>query len=88
MTARVKDWNVQTLRLQLSNTSGPFTPGELIIGQESGASYQIISGNQLITIDEKIEDGIAFDGFTQNDDIQIAANEILDFSERNPFGVP
>lgn len=88
MTARVKDWNVQTLRLQLSNTSGPFTPGELIVGQESGASYQIISGNQLITIDEKIEDGIVVDGFTQNDDIQIAANEILDFSERNPFGVP
>jgi hypothetical protein len=88
MTARVKDWNAQTLRLQLSNTSGPFTAGELIIGQESGASYQIISGNQLMTIDEKIEDGIAFNGFTQNDDIQIAANEIVDFSERNPFGVP
>jgi hypothetical protein len=88
MTARVKDWNAQTLRLQLSNTSGPFTAGELIIGQESGASYQIISGNQLMTIDEKIEDGIVFNGFTQNDDIQIAANEIVDFSERNPFGVP
>ena len=88
MTARVKDWNAQTLRLQLSNTSGPFTAGELIIGQESGASYQIINGNQLMTIDEKIEDGIAFNGFTQNDDIQIAANEIVDFSERNPFGVP
>jgi hypothetical protein len=88
MTARVKDWNTQTLILQLSNISGPFIPGELIIGQQSGASYQIISGNRLTTIDEKIEDSIVTNGFTQNDDIQIAANEILDFSERNPFGVP
>jgi hypothetical protein len=88
MTARVKDWNAQTLKLQLSNLSGPFTPGELIVGQESGASYQIITGNQLLTLDEKFNDGIATDGYTQNDDIQIAANEILDFSERNPFGVP
>jgi len=88
MTARVKDWNAQTLKLQLSNLSGPFTPGELIVGQESGASYQIITGNQLLTLDEKFNDSIATDGYTQNDDIQIAANEILDFSERNPFGVP
>jgi hypothetical protein len=88
MTARVKDWDVQTLRLQLSNTSGPFTPGELIVGQESGASYQIISGQQLLTIDEKIQEGIVVSGYTQNDDIQIAANEIVDFSETNPFGIP
>jgi len=88
MTARVKNWNAQTLKLQLSNLSGPFTPGELIVGQESGASYQIITGNQLLTLDEKFNDSIATDGYTQNDDIQIAANEILDFSERNPFGVP
>jgi hypothetical protein len=76
MTARVKDWDSQLLTLRLSNTSGPFSPGESIVGQESGASYQIIFG------------GPVSEGFTQNDEIQVAANEILDFSERNPFGVP
>lgn len=88
MTARVREWNATTLRLQLGNVSGPFSPGELIVGQESGANYQIISGNQLLTIDEKKEEGIISDGFIQNDDIQIAANQIVDFSETNPFGTP
>jgi len=87
MTARVRDWNSNTLRLQLSNSTGPFITGELIIGQESGASYQILGSNGLLTLDEKRNENILNDGFTQNDDIQIESNKIIDFSENNPFGV-
>ena len=28
------------------------------------------------------------DGFADNDDFETEADEILDFSERNPFGIP
>jgi hypothetical protein len=88
MTARVRDWNATTLQLQLGNSSGEFLPGELIVGQESGASYQIRQSPELLTVDEREEQGLIVDKYKQNDDIQIAANEILDFSERNPFGTP
>ena len=88
MTARVRDWNAVTLQLQLGNSSGEFLPGELIIGQESGASYQIRQSPSLLTVDEKEDQGLIVDKYKQNDDIQIAANEILDFSEKNPFGTP
>lgn len=88
MTARVRSWNATTLLLRLSNITGPFTPGELIVGQESGASYQIRQNIQTLTIEQKEERNIAFDHFAQNDDVQVAANDLLDFSESNPFGVP
>jgi hypothetical protein len=88
MTARVREWNASTLKLQLGNPSGSFLPGELIIGQESGASYQILQSPDLLSVDEQEEQGLIVDKYKQNNDIQIAANEILDFSERNPFGTP
>jgi hypothetical protein len=40
----------------------------------------------LLSLDQKEEQGLIVDKYTQNDDIQIAANEIVDFSESNPFG--
>ena len=88
MTARVRSWDATTLLLRLSNITGPFTPGELIVGQESGASYQIRQNIQTLTVEQKEERNIAFDHFAQNDDVQVAANDLLDFSESNPFGIP
>lgn len=88
ITARVRNWNATTLTLQLSNATGEFIPGELITGTQSGASYMIYQEPSLMTVDEKREDNLSFDAFIQNDDIQIAANQIIDFSESNPFGIP
>jgi hypothetical protein len=88
MTARVRSWDATTLKLQLSNSSGSFVPGELIIGQESGANYQILQTQQLLTLNQQEEQGLIVDKFKQNNDIQMEANKILDFSEGNPFGVP
>jgi hypothetical protein len=88
ITARVRSWNATTLILQLSNATGEFIPGEIITGTESGASYMIYQEPSLMTIDEKKEEGIITDAFIQNDDIQKAANDIIDFSESNPFGTP
>ena len=78
ITARVKSWNVVTKILEVSNATGDFSPGEIVTGQNSGASYAIKSKN-LNNIS---------DTFSQNNIIQQEANNILDFSDINPFGTP
>ena len=78
VTARVKSWNGITKILELSKITGSFNSGENLVGQESGAIYRIKSLNT---------DNIN-DGFAQNQVIQDEANQIIDFSESNPFGTP
>ncbi len=75
--ARVKTWNAYTRKLELSNINGSFRKGEDLIGQESGATYRI----------ESINVNDINDPYAQNDEIQIEASSIIDFSERNPFGM-
>jgi hypothetical protein len=77
-TAVVRKWNVITSQLDISNVNGSFQIGENIVGSESGASYQIRS----------IDDNVNDDGFAENEQIESEADDILDFSETNPFGVP
>ncbi len=77
-SARVKSWNSITKILQISNESGSFIPGENITGQITGAVYSLRSSNL---------DNIG-NNYGQNDIIQQEANNILDFSEINPFGSP
>lgn len=76
--ARVKSWNSITKILEVSNATGVFIPGEVITGQTSSAIYSIRSAN-LNNVN---------DNYGQNDIIQQEANNILDFSESNPFGTP
>jgi hypothetical protein len=76
--ARVKSWNSVTKILEVSNSSGLFSPGEIITGTDSGASYSVRSQD----LQNKN------DSFGQNNIIQEEANKILDFSEVNPFGIP
>ena len=77
-TARVRKWDATTFDLEVSNISGYFTTGEVIVGSASSASYEIRA------IDQNIND----DGFADNTDIETEADNILDFSEQNPFGIP
>jgi hypothetical protein len=78
ITARVKSWNSTTKILEVSNSTGTFLPGEIITGNDSGASYSIRTRN--LNTDTT--------SFGQNNIIQEEANKILDFSEVNPFGTP
>lgn len=78
VSARVKSWNSITKILEVSNSTGQFSSGEIVTGQESGASYVIRFQN----LENKN------DNFGQNNIIQEEANKILDFSEVNPFGTP
>lgn len=78
ITARVKSWNSLTKILEVSNATGIFSSGEVIVGKDSGASYSIRS-KELNNPD---------DNYKQNNIIEQEAKNILDFSESNPFGNP
>ena len=77
-TARVKEWNATTNKLEISGISSNFHNGEQIIGQNSGAKFAIFSVNT----DDEVS------GFAENDVIQSESDSIIDFTEKNPFGMP
>ena len=74
VTARVRSWNEETSTLDIAIiTDHKLSVGEQITGEESGATYIIKS----VTYNDPSEG---------NDDIETAADLILDFTESNPFG--
>jgi hypothetical protein len=76
--AIVNSWNSTTNELKVSKVSGKFTPGESIVGTASSASRKLISTqNYNVT-----------DFYAENKEIQEESASIIDFSEKNPFGVP
>jgi hypothetical protein len=85
VTARVKSWNILTKTLEVSNLSGTFLPGEILVGQISSASYSL-RGKGISTLDNPATN--PNNRFRQNDIIQDESDNILDFSEVNPFGTP
>jgi hypothetical protein len=74
--SRVKSWDKDTNILQVGVIDGAFIPGEIIVGSGSSAVYTL----QLTTQSEFA------DKYEQNDEIEEAADLIVDFSESNPFG--
>ena len=80
--ARVKEWDVDTLVLKVSNVgigttnAQGFFPGETIKGLESGALFANVEFTREDTAD-KYNDGDIF---------ETEADSILDFTESNPFG--
>ena len=77
-TARVKEWNGVTDIMEVGIIDGRFVPGEYLTGSDSGAKYVVSSVNtdDLVT------------PFADNDNIEIEADAIIDFSQTNPFGMP
>lgn len=76
--ARVRTWNTNTNVIELGNVTGNFKVGETIVGSTSSATHTIFSINN-----DPVDDG-----FAQNATIETEADGILDFTERNPFGIP
>ena len=66
------------MELNVSIATGAFTVGEVITGSTSGATYeyQIVAATNTD------------DAYSENTPIQSAADDILDFTETNPFGMP
>ena len=77
-TARVKEFDAVNNTLEVSIVDGAFLVGENIVGSESGASFAV----RLVNKDD------INDPFADNDNIEIKADEIIDFSKTNPFGMP
>lgn len=73
---RVKSWDSSTDTLKVSIIDGEFAPGETLIGVGSSAIYSVDYHDQRDI----------YDKYSENDEIEEAADLILDFSQSNPFG--
>lgn len=78
--ARVKSWDFDTKVLKVSFVDNAatkeFYPGELLVGAASSAIYSVQSYDMW---DQ-------YDKYSENVEIENAAEGIVDFSESNPFG--
>ena len=79
VTAEVKAWDSSTRQLQGFNRSGIFTIPETVTGQTSGAAWTSASYNTLNNVNTA-------DSIDQNYDFETLDNDIIDFTETNPFG--
>ena len=59
-----------------TTTGVVFFEGEEIIGRDSGASYPVQIYNPLDT----------YDKYSENDEFETLGDNLLDFTETNPFG--
>ena len=78
--AYVKSWNATTRSLEVSINTGDFRSGEYITGTASSARYQVFS------YDDNLSTQAAGDEFFMNDEFETEADQLLDFTESNPFG--
>ena len=76
-TATVSQWNPSTRILTVISRDGTFVEEEIMTGSDSNADWEIQSFNTLEDPNTK---------YDENKYIQDESNEILDFSEKNPFG--
>lgn len=85
-TARVKNWNSSTRTLKVSNLSGNFALGEIIVGSATTLSNPGIGTTgkyavRLVVYEDQ------YDDYAENIPIENAADGgIVDFTETNPFG--
>jgi len=79
VTAEVKAWNATDRQLQVYNRSGIFTIPETVTGQTSGAAWTSASYNTLNNVNTA-------DSIDTNFGFETADDDIIDFTEGNPFG--
>ena len=81
-TARVKEYDAVANTLEIAIVDREFVAGESVTGSESEAVGVISKvGTDVGSYDEVTP-------FADNDNIESEADAIIDFSERNPFGMP
>jgi len=78
--AYVKSWNATTRSLEVSINTGDFRSGEYITGTASSARYQVFSYNNDLSA------AAVGDEYFMNDEFETEADQLLDFTESNPFG--
>jgi len=75
--AEVKSWDSATRSLQVINRTGTFTTAEVITGLTSGAKWSPETFDTLNNVNSS---------YDQNRQIEDDADNIVDWSETNPFG--
>lgn len=75
--AEVKSWDNSTRIIQVINRTGTFTTGEAITGNDNGAVWVVGTFDTLNNTNSE---------YDQNREIEDSADEIIDWTERNPFG--
>jgi hypothetical protein len=79
-TAYVSKWDSDTRKLEVKVTSGTFALGEIVVGLGTTSGYS--ASYKVLSIDR---DDL-YDPYAENIPIEDESDNILDFSERNPFG--
>ncbi len=77
-TANMVEWDAGEGWVKLKSPTGTFLVGESLVGSESGATIVLDSYDEQATADPKYSEAVTFE--TLGDDI-------IDFSEGNPFGL-
>ena len=77
-TAQLVEWNAQEGFVKLKSPTGSFVVGELIMGATSGATIVLDNKNEMATADPKYSESVTFESL---------GDDIIDFSESNPFGL-
>jgi len=90
VTALVKNWDFDTKILHVSNVTGNFQIGEVIVGSASTLKYPGIgfTGSYVISAintSHDLDDEF-IDIFSQNEELEDAGDLIIDFQQSNPFG--
>ncbi len=75
-TGIVNSWNKSTGILEIKIVDGTWTKGEDIVGTNATRELRVINLDDLVT------------PYADNDNIETAADDILDFTDKNPFGDP
>ena len=75
--AEVKSWDSSTRALQIINRTGTFTTDEVVTGLTSGAKWSPETFDTLNNTNST---------YDQNREIEDAADDIIDWTEGNPFG--
>jgi len=73
----VKSWDDATRILQVINRTGTFATGEAMVGNDSGAVHVVGTFDTLNNTNSE---------YDQNRVIETAADDIIDWTEGNPFG--
>ena len=76
--AQLVEWDAEEGWIKLKNPTKEFTLGENIVGDVSGAIISLDSYNAMASTDTKYYENVTFEEL---------ADDILDFTETNPFGV-
>ena len=80
VSAEVKDWDWANNKLQVINIKGSFTNGSNVIGSTSNTRYTLTSYDDLADLINADD--------SDNRVIQSEANNFIDLTEINPFGMP